>query len=52
MVRNFIPCYSKTNVYDVNEKKFSNETIGLYDTVNEDFYTNQGDRYFTRGNDI
>ena len=41
LLRDFIPCYLKTN----------NETIGLYDTVERRFYTNQGTGTFEKGND-
>ena len=42
IVRDFIPCYSTTTVTDVDEKQCSAGTAGLYDTVNGNFYTNQG----------
>lgn len=41
LVRNFIPCYRKAD----------NET-GLYDLVNDVFYTNAGTGTFTKGNDV
>lgn len=40
LVRNFIPCY-----------KISNNEIGLYDIVNNVFYTNAGTGTFTKGAD-
>ena len=40
LVRNFIPCYRNND----NE-------VGLYDLVNNVFYTNQGTSNFTKGND-
>lgn len=40
MVRNYIPCYRK-----------SDNEIGMYDTVNNKFYTNQGTGTFEKGND-
>ena len=40
LVRNFIPCYRK-----------SDSEIGLYDTVNNIFYTNQGTGKFIAGNE-
>ena len=41
LVRNFIPCYRK-----------SDGEIGLYDLVNDVFYTNQGSGAFTKGADV
>ena len=41
LVRNFIPCYRK-----------SDNEIGLYDTINNVFYTNSGTGTFLKGNDI
>lgn len=41
LVRNFIPCYKK-----------SNNEIGLYDTINDVFYTNNGTGTFLKGDDI
>ena len=41
LVRNFIPCYRK-----------SDNVIGLYDSVNGVFYTNAGTGTFTKGNDV
>lgn len=41
LVRNFIPCY-----------RYSDGIEGLYDTVNKQFYTNQGTGRFLRGNII
>ena len=38
LVRNFIPCY-----------RISDNVIGLYDIVNNVFYTNQGSGTFTKG---
>ena len=40
-IRNFIPCYHK-----------SDNKPGLYDLVNNEFYTNQGTGDFEKGNDI
>lgn len=40
-VRNFIPCYRE-----------SDNKPGLYDLVNNEFYTNQGTGDFEKGNDI
>ena len=39
---NLVPCYTTTAVTDVNGNECSSGTIGLYDTVNNEFYTNQG----------
>ena len=41
LVRNFIPCYRK-----------SDNVIGLYDTVNDTFYTNAGTGDFTYGTEV
>ena len=41
LVRNFVPCYRK-----------SDNVIGMYDTVNKVFYTNQGTGTFLKGPDI
>ena len=41
LVRNFIPCYRK-----------SDNTIGLYDVMNNTFYTNAGTGTFLKGNDV
>ncbi len=41
LVRNFIPCYRN-----------SDNEIGLYDLVNNTFYTNAGTETFAKGNDI
>ena len=40
-IRNFVPCYRK-----------SDNKPGLYDLVNNEFYTNQGTGDFEKGNDI
>lgn len=41
LVRNFIPCYRK-----------SDNEIGMYDLVNNQFYTNQGSGSFLKGKDV
>lgn len=41
--RSFIPCYSTTTVIDVDGIERPKGTIGMYDTVEGKFYTNQGD---------
>lgn len=41
LVRNFIPCYRK-----------SDNEIGLYDKVNEEFYSNEGTGVFLKGDNI
>lgn len=51
-VRNFIPCYSSIAVTDVNGKHCPSGTIGLYDTVEGKFYTNQGEGEFIAGPDV
>lgn len=40
-IGNFVPCYRK-----------SDNEIGMYDTVSQTFYTNQGTGTFLKGNDI
>ena len=45
---NYIPCYSKTTVTDVNGKQCPAGTKGLYDLVGGKFYTNQN----TSGDDF
>ena len=51
-VRNFIPCKSTTTVTDVKGNSCSKGTIGLYDTVNNKFYTNDGSYSFIAGPEI
>lgn len=41
LVRDFIPCYRK-----------SDNEVGLYDIVNNQFYTNQGSGSFLMGNEV
>ena len=41
LVRDFVPCYRK-----------SDNVIGLYDLVNDTFYTNAGSGTFTKGQDV
>ena len=41
LIRNFIPCYRK-----------SDNVIGLYDKVNNVFYTNSGTGTFSKGSDV
>ena len=41
LIRNYIPCYKK-----------SDNTIGLYETVEGKFYTNKGTGTFNKGNNI
>lgn len=49
--RNFIPCYSTTTVTDVAGVQVPANTKGMYDLVNNEFYTNQGTGDFSKGND-
>ena len=42
IIRDFIPCCSTTTVVDVDGKECPTGTVGLYDIVNDMFYTNQG----------
>lgn len=41
LVRNFVPCY-----------RISDGVVGLYDVINDVFYTNAGTGDFTKGNNI
>ena len=52
IVRNFIPCYSTITATDVNGKECTSGTVGLYDTVESKFYTNQGTGEFIAGPDV
>ena len=52
LVRNLIPCYSKTTVIDVNGVEQPKDTIGMYDLVEGKFYTNQGTGEFIKGPDV
>ena len=47
--RNFIPCYSTTKVTDVGGEERPSGTVGLYDTVNGQFYVNKGTGTFGYG---
>ena len=40
-IRNLIPCYTTTTVTDVDRTECSAGTVGLYDTVTGQFYTNK-----------
>lgn len=51
-IKNFIPCYTTTTVSDVNGYACPKDTIGMYDTVEGKFYTNQGTGTFLKGNDL
>ena len=52
MLCNFIPCYSTTSVVDVDGKECPSGTIGMYDTVEGKFYTNQGTGDFIAGPEV
>ena len=52
LVRNFIPCYSTTTVTDVEGIVRAKDRIGLYDIVNNKFYTNKESGTFKKGNDV
>lgn len=41
LIRDFIPCY-----------RYSDGEIGLYDVINDVFYTNQGEGTFVKGKDV
>ena len=50
--RDFLPCYTTTTVTDVDGKTCPSGTIGLYDLVEDQFYTNQGTGEFLKGEDV
>ena len=52
LVRNFIPCYSTTKVTNADGDECDVGTVGLYDTVEGKFYTNQGTGEFIAGPDV
>ena len=52
IIRYFIPCYCITNVIDVYEEKCTDGTRGMYDIVENKFYTNEGSETFIKGNDV
>lgn len=47
LVRNYIPCYCKSKVNDVDGNECKIGTVGMYDTVTHQFYTNQGTGSFS-----
>lgn len=49
LISNFIPCYSTVTATDVDGEERSAGTVGLYDTVEGKFYTNQGTGTFGYG---
>ena len=49
VIREFLPCYATTTVTDVDGEQCLAGTVGLYDTVNGQFYTNQGTGTFGYG---
>ena len=49
VIREFLPCYATTTVTDVDGEQCLAGTVGLYDTVNGQFYTNQGTGTFLYG---
>ena len=52
LVRNFVPCYSKTTVIDVDGIERPKGIVGMYDLVECKFYTNQGTGEFIKGPDV
>ena len=52
LVRNFIPCYCTETVINVEKKQCQAGTVGLYDTVEGKFYTNQGTGEFIKGSKL
>ena len=51
-LRDFIPCYATTTVTNVKGNSCPEGTIGLYDTVNNKFYTNAGSGTFNAGQNV
>lgn len=43
LIADFIPCYTVSDGTPI---------IGLYDVINNQFYTNQGEGAFVKGNDV
>lgn len=52
IVRDFIPCYCKTTVINADGDEYPSGTIGLYDLVNDKFYTNSGTGEFIKGPNV
>ena len=52
LVRDYIPCYCTKEVTDVNGNTCESGTVGLYDLVKGEFYTNQGTGKFDVGPDV
>ena len=52
IMRSFIPCKTTTSVTNVDGIQCPSGTVGLYDTVEEKFYTNQGTGEFIAGADV
>ena len=52
LIRSFISCKSTTTVTDVDGIQCPSGTIGLYDTLEGKFYTNQGTGEFIAGADV
>ena len=50
--RDFLPCYCTQEIIDVDGKTCPSGTIGLYDLVEDQFYTNQGTGTFLKGEDV
>ena len=49
LIRDFVPCYSLTTVTNSNGNSCPNGTIGVYDLVENKFYTNNGTGTFIKG---
>ncbi len=52
LTRDFISCYCTNEMKDVNGNICSIGTIGLYDLVENKFYTNSGTGTFLKGEDV
>ena len=50
--RDFVPCYAKTSVTNVEGTTCAVGTLGLYDKANNKFYTNKGSGTFNKGSDV
>lgn len=51
LVRNLVPCYTNQSVTN-NGTTYPENTIGLYDIVNNIFYVNAGSGVFIKGNNV
>ncbi len=52
LIKNFNPCYLAVSETDATGKQCPSGTIGLYDTIEGKFYTNQGEGNFIKGPEV